>query len=103
MKTYMLFGFGADDLQAAREAVEAALGIRMVLHESSFRGEYFVFGDAGSEHFVLQTNFDDVEGEWAESAFPNYGILLYANETNRGPEIRDAMASVAQHLTTQDL
>jgi len=106
MKTYMLFGLHGADLQEARVAVEAALGIRMTLHESSYLGEYFRFDDVGfegSEHFILQKNFDDVEGEWAESAFPNYGILLYANETNRGPEIRDAMASVAQHLTTQDL
>ena len=104
MKTYMLFGFPDEDLQTTREAVEAALGIRMVLHESSYRcGDYFRSGDVGSEHFILQKNFDDVEGEWMDPTFPDCGILLYANETNRGPEIRDAMASVAQHLTTQDL
>ncbi len=51
----------------------------------------------------MQKNFDDVEGEWAESAFPSYGILLYASKTVRGPEIAGAMASVAQLLTTQEL
>jgi hypothetical protein len=103
MKTYMLFGFRGNDLEKTREAVEAALGIRMDLHESDYCcGEYYRFGDAGAEHFVLQKNFDDVEGEWTEPEFPSYDFLLYVNETEREPEIREAMTSVAELLSSQE-
>lgn len=92
MKSTLLFGFRDSDLEAARLAAEAALGIRMTLQESSYRcGDYFRFGRDWTEHFILQKNFDTVEREWSEPAFEDFGILLYVGETDREQEIRDAL------------
>lgn len=103
-KTYILFGFPGEDIHEACRAVETALNVRMTLHESGYRcGEYFRLGDVGTEHFILQKNFDDLEGEWTEPAFQDYGLLFYVNETERGPEIRAALGAVARLLTTQEV
>lgn len=102
-KTYLLFGLRSNDLHAARRIIEGALGVQMVLHESDYLGEYYCFGDVGAEHFILQKNYDDVEGEWTEPNFSNYDFLLYVNETDRGADIGAALAPVAEMLTKQEL
>lgn len=61
MKTYLLFGIEGDDLHGARSRLERALGVTMDLHEGGYRcGEYYRLGDVGSEHFILQRNFDEL-------------------------------------------
>ena len=48
MKDYLVFGFHSEDLESTREAVERVLSLRLVKHESSYRGgDYFRCGDAG--------------------------------------------------------
>ena len=92
MTTYLLFGVTGNDIRESCDAVGGASGIQMMPHESDYRGgEYFRFGDTGVEHFILQRNFQDDEGEWVEPAFQKYHILLYVNETVRGAEIASAL------------
>jgi hypothetical protein len=96
MSTYLLFGIEGGDLHRARDRLERALGIKMDLHESGYRcGEYYRLGDVGDEHFILQRNFDDLEHEWTEPACREYGLLFYANETDRADFICSALAGVA--------
>jgi hypothetical protein len=104
MKSYLLFGIQGDDLYAARSRIEDALGIKMTLHESSYRGgEYFRMGDIGAEHFILQKNFDESEGEWTEPRCKDCGVLLYANETDRSAALSSALAPTARLVSHQDV
>lgn len=75
----------------------------MNLHESGHRcGEYYRVGDVGSEHFILQKNFDDVDEEWTEPTYRECGLLLYANETNRAEFLCSALAGVARLVSRQE-
>ena len=88
MKTYDLYGFSEDDLEAARLAIERSLGIRLAAHESLYLGgDYYRLGHGGEEHFVLRRNIDPFDTEPAESKFPQARILFYVNETERPEEI----------------
>jgi len=104
MKTYLLFGIEGDDMHGARSRLERALGIRMELHESGYRcGEYYRLGDVGNEHFILQKNFDEFEGEWTEPSCLECGLLFYANETDRAALICAAVARDARLISRQEL
>lgn len=104
MKTYMLFGIRGTDLPAARGVIEGLLGIQLRPHESGYHcGDYFRSGDVGEEHWILQKNFDDSDGEWTEPSFPEYGLLLYVNEASRASEIEAALAPVAAMLTKEEV
>ncbi len=87
MKTYDLYGFTHNDLEGARILVERALGIRFVPHESSFIGDYYLFETAGEESFKLRSNVDPLDGEPAELDFPDIGVLLYVDGTERAKEL----------------
>ena len=103
MKTYLLFGIEGDDLHGARSRLERALGVTMDLHESGYRcGEYYRRGDVGSEHFLLQRNYDRVEQEWTEPDCKEYGLLFYANETDRAEGICSALAGIARLISRQE-
>jgi hypothetical protein len=104
VKAYLLFGIASGDLHDARCALECALGIKMHLHESGYRcGEYYRLGDVGGAHFILQKNFDGVEGEWMEPAFREFGLLFYANEIDRPEFIRSAIAALTTLLSSQEV
>lgn len=102
MKTYLLFGIDGTDLRAARSSVERALGIQLVLHESEYRcGDYYRCGDVGSEHFILQRNFDQAEGEWTKPRCKEFGLLLYANKTDRGEAVCAALSAFAKLVSRE--
>lgn len=104
MATYLLFGVAGDDLHAARLRIERALGIKMELHESDYLcGDYYRSGDSASEHFILQKNFDDVEGEWTEPSCSGFGLLLYANKTDRAALICAALPGVATLISREEV
>lgn len=104
MSRYDLYGVHADDVRDARVKVESALGIRMVPHESSYRGgEYFRIGNVDNENFILQSNYDSGEDEWAEPMHTNYPVLLYVSETDRDLEIADALNGIGELLRTEEL
>ena len=72
-----LFGAPLLELDAARSAVERALGTPMELHESAYRGgDYFRLEKTGVK-LVLQTNFMEDDGEVAEAEYPDADVLLY--------------------------
>ena len=99
---YLLFGIIGRDLDTARQAVEAALGIRMAPHESMYLGgDYFRSGSSDAEHFILQNNFNAFEEEWTEPEHSAYEVLLYANKTTRGAEIRGALEGVGDLLSRE--
>lgn len=104
MTTYLLFGIEGDSLNDARAQVEAALEIKMELHESGYRGgEYYRLHDVGREHFILQRNYDDLEGEWTDPSCKDCGILLYANEVERYDTVCAALAGIARLVSQQEI
>lgn len=81
MAAYELYGFMSNDINGARNLLEASLGIRFDAHESDYQGgEYFQCGNTCGEHFVLKRNIDPVDGEPSEMSFPIYQILFYVND-----------------------
>ena len=93
METYDIYGFGTDDMDAVRCAIEEALGIHFEEHESSYLGIYFLFGDPGEEQLRLQRNIDPFDGEAAEQNFPETPLLLYVDHTQRCEEIESTFAA----------
>ena len=104
MRTYLLFGLTGNDLADATTRIQCALGIAMSAHESSYRGgEYYRARDVGEEHFILQTNFDFTEGDWAEPQFSEHALLLYANEVSDAVTMVTALAPIAKLLRRRDV
>lgn len=96
MKTYDLYGLNVDSLEDARVLVESALSIELVPHESGYHcGAYFRLGNVGREHFVVQKNFDDSDGEWTVPEHKDRPFLLYVNETDRAETIGSLLAGRA--------
>jgi hypothetical protein len=93
METYDIYGFGTDDMDAVRCAIEEALGIHFEEHESSYLGIYFLFGDPGKEQLRLQRNIDPFDGEAAEQDFPEKPLLLFVDHTRRCEEIEKTFAA----------
>lgn len=97
-KTYDLYGFARDDLDAIRESVEDALGIRFAPHESSFIGDYYLYEHDG-ECFTLRPNIDPIDNEPFERDFPTIGSLLFVERTDRAEEIERALQRVKTPIT----
>ncbi len=103
MTIFDLYGLQNTTLEGARVAVEAALGAGLVAHESGYHaGAYYRLGRTGSEHFILQRNYDDFEEEWMEPEFKEYPYLLYVNETRRAPELEKRLTDVGCLLKRQE-
>ncbi|ABQ90459.1 hypothetical protein RoseRS_2076 [Roseiflexus sp. RS-1] len=98
MKTYDLYGFDHDDLEAARVAVEQALGVQLAPHESLHRGDYYRLDTVGEENFELQRNFDPFYEEVVEDEFPEISILLYVNGTERPEELERILTARIPNL-----
>ncbi len=94
-----LYGFKDGDLEHARMAVEQALDVRMVPHESLYLGDYYRLGSSGQENMVLRRNVDPLDGEPAEQAFANMPLLLYVTDTDRPEELQQILTSKIPGLT----
>lgn len=92
MSAYDLYGLLSGDMIDAKNALEAALGIKFVGRDSLYDGDYFRSGHSDGEHFVLKENVDPFDGEPVESEFPEYSILLYANDTCRSGDLQDSLS-----------
>ena len=98
MKTYDLYGFRHWDLEAARVAVEHALNIRLIPHYSSYIGDYYRLDTIGEESFELRKNIDPLDNEPAEQEFPEIGVLLYVEGTDRAEEIEHILTTKIPEL-----
>jgi len=50
-------------------------------------GDYYRLGSMREEHFILQRNVDLLDNDPAELEFPEAGILLYVEGTERSEEL----------------
>jgi hypothetical protein len=93
-KVFDLYGVLANSIEDACSAVERAIGERLNAHESGYRGgDYYRLHDVGQEHFILQRNFDEFDGEWFEVDFQDMPFILYVNETGRSGDLREALTA----------
>ena len=82
-----------------RESVASALNVVFERRDSSYRGgEYFRCATARGDEFILQTNYHESSGDWAEDAFKQHPTLLYATTGTEHDSAKDAIASIGGHL-----
>lgn len=97
MSTYDLYGFQLGDLERARAAIESALKVEMVLHDSLYLGEYYL-GRMGEAEIQIRRNLDPLDGELSEREFPKMRILLYVNRAERAREIGQILSALTPDL-----
>src|SRR5579862_1860115 len=83
MRATDIFGFLSNDLEGVRHSLEVCLQIRFVPHESSFRGDYYLYADPNGKELLLEMNMDPEDGEPFYSDFSEYPVLLIAGYTTR--------------------
>jgi hypothetical protein len=104
MATFDLYGLQSSSLEAACDTIEAVLGIKLVAHESGYHGgAYYRLGQAGSEHFILQCNYDSFDDEWAEPESREQAYLLYVNETGRAQDLERRLVGAGRLLRREEL
>ncbi|MGH3916428.1 MAG: hypothetical protein ACRDTC_23915 [Pseudonocardiaceae bacterium] len=82
-KRFDLYGSRLLSLDDAARRLEAALGLVIQRHDSSYRGgDYYRGSGDAVEEVIVQQNFEDEEGYLAEPDFPDHEILVYVTEPN---------------------
>ena len=74
----LTYGFVGTDLDGVADALAPALGLQWEQRESSFRGGNYFLCRRGAEEFILQINWDTLDGEPFEDA-PDVAVVLYAS------------------------
>jgi hypothetical protein len=96
MGTAHVYGFGHEDIDAARSAVESALSFRLEEHpEADFPGCYYLAHIPSGPCVQIRRNsppFIRWQGDPSNRWHPDYGLLVFVHGT--APE------SAAQHLRT---
>ena len=82
-----IFGFPANNLELARNALETCLEVQFVPHESSFRGEYYLYEGRDGEELLLEMNVDPEDGEPFYSEFSEYPVILLVDATTRSEQL----------------
>jgi hypothetical protein len=72
-------GIKSTDLNSAAEALARALHVSFVRHESDFRGGDYFRAETKEGTILLQTNYDPVDRESFEAAWPRDQLVLYFN------------------------
>src|SRR6516165_511709 len=92
MSTQDLYGFRANDLEAARSSVETALGVKLDPRNSSYRGgDYYCKSTQDKDEVLLQTNNDGEEDGWAEEDYKEFGVLLRVYSPEHGDKYKKAL------------
>jgi len=92
MPVYDTFGFSSSDLEQVREALENCLGIRFVPHESSFRGDYYLYeAPDDSERLSLESNVDPEEGGPLYLEFSEFPTVLFVSNADRPEEVAELL------------
>jgi hypothetical protein len=86
---YDLYGFRDLDLEAARMFVESALGVRLRLRDSMYRGIYYRGEGDLAETFILERNDTSTQ-------YPGYPVRLQVNDATDMGAIRDKLTSDPQ-------
>lgn len=77
MKADDLYGSRSAGMEKIREAVEEALGVVLLAQRNDYRGFHYTLNLVATTGLVLQLNWDPLDGELMEEAFPDMRVLLY--------------------------
>jgi hypothetical protein len=101
---FIAFGAQGTNIEYVAQLIGEALGVDLSLRESSFKGgEYFFIRTGEGMEISVEQHARDEEGEYAESGFSNYGILVYFNYAPSGMEERGAALSGLRLLRVETL
>ena len=90
MQRFDVYGFRDGDLETAVSFIEQALGIQMVLRDSSYRGIYYCAGDSTGIDYRLQSNGE--QARWHRE-YPEFGATLMVNNVADMDAIREKLTA----------
>lgn len=72
----ILYGLGKNDLESAKNMIEAVLDLSFVLHDSIERcGDYYRYKE-DEMGIIIQLNFDSFDREW-QTDFTDHDVIMY--------------------------
>lgn len=80
MKISSMYGFKSLSLDEVRELLENESQLTFKMHESSYKGIYYVWGDIFDKNVVIQENFSAYDNDWQEPRFREHKILVFINK-----------------------
>lgn len=84
---FWLFG-ATSTVASVRDRLSRALSIETTLHESDYRGGEYVLGRSASlREVIIQRNFRDDDGYFAEADYPEISVLVYVTQGAADPPI----------------
>ena len=95
-KCYYLYGSKVLTPTELSETVGEALDLPFQLHESSYKGVYYLAGNLRDEHFEVQANQipDEDEHDFLEPEYSDFPALLSVNGTLRGDDLRSRLEKI---------
>lgn len=95
MKCYDLYGSKTLSPAELSELAGAVLGLHFTLHESSYKGAYYLAGDLRGEYFEIQLNqiFDE-DGGFLEPDYEDFSSLISVNGTSRENDVRMLLGEI---------
>ncbi len=95
-KCYDLYGSRTLSRAELSDLVGEALDLSFKLHESSYKGVYYLAGSLRDEHFEVQANqiSDEDEDGVLEPEYSDFPSLLSVNGTVRGDHIRGRLEKI---------
>jgi len=79
MEIFDLYGFPGNDLRRTKTLLEQYFKFEFEERESDYFGTYISKKINKSENLSLKENYNNYEGEWLESKFEKYPLLLYVD------------------------
>jgi hypothetical protein len=92
-----LYGVRNAEIEKISAALAARLGITWTRRDSSYRGDYFYYKVPGREEFILQKNWDPLEGQPMEPDFRDCSLLLYVG-SDRADDIRAEIEAASSDI-----
>ncbi|MEU0509059.1 hypothetical protein [Amycolatopsis sp. NPDC006125] len=93
--SYLLYGSSTVSINDLCSTLREVLNVDFEPRRSDYHGgDYYRAGQLRGEHFVLEKNWRDEDGELLEPAYENFDVILEVNGTERPDSIREILAEV---------
>ncbi|NIH79090.1 hypothetical protein [Amycolatopsis viridis] len=93
--SYLLFGSSTVNIDELCSSLRDVLDIDFEPRRSDYHGgDYYRAGKLRGEHFILEKNWRDEDGELFEPAYEDFDVILEVNGTARPDVIRERLAEI---------